>query len=99
MVISPKDYPAEAIHISRGSESPLTHLNDWINNGEMAVSNLANELGIQTPENSLQFQSAKQLLIDARKNQPTLTEISTTGHSQGGALAIALEKVRRINFR
>ena len=88
MVVSPKDYPEEGILINRGSENPLTHPNDWGNNFDMWATN-----GIERPENSLQFQTAKQLLIDARKNQSDLTEISTTGHSQGGALAIAMEKV------
>ncbi|API86507.1 calcium-binding protein [Francisella uliginis] len=93
MVISPKGQNNKGILVSRGSENILTHPNDWGNNFEMGALNIADQLGIEAPESSLQFQTSKQLLIDARKNQPTLNEISTTGHSQGGAIAIALEKV------
>ena len=88
MVISPQDNNKEAIHISRGSENPLTHPNDWLNNAEMGVFN-----GIGEPENSLQFQSAQELLKKAKINHPEIEVVSTTGHSQGGALAIAMEKV------
>ncbi|QUE31649.1 hypothetical protein [Francisella philomiragia] len=93
MVISPQDNNKEAIHISRGSESPLTHPNDWINNAEMGLLNVVNPLGIKVPENSLQFQSAKELLKEAKRLQPQIEVVSTTGHSQGGALAIAMERV------
>ncbi|AJC49394.1 hypothetical protein IB642_07810 [Allofrancisella guangzhouensis] len=85
MVVSPKGASDKAMVVNRGTE--ITSVTDIATDVAMGIDNIFSD----SYEVS-QLGSAQKLLENARLNQPDIQEVSSTGHSLGGALAIAVQK-------